>query len=1176
MLPNFHSILNQTLVNLAYYNSRYVGEVGCAWHAGTLIPAVSNVDNVPPYNFSTASLAADEAESDELYPTDAGSGGRASRGFKTQATLPSHLRSKTTHVQRDSTANAPNRVPFKASKHASTQSDSAEASMPPTHPKFSRDLLLADGLPRFRPPAPDDPRRKLSHVPSRELARRSRSTSIDGDARDIKSISDQILARSARIAAAARRMAPRFPGDNLRKQLAELEALSAQFEQLGRQYSRSNNSARAGAGPRETIQVDDDSFNDPGTCAAYLRPAATPVDPATCDDGVCIPMGLLTADGQLDENIKNRRLNLYASAPVSPQWFDLVDMTFGNGNPTGRAVRSRFKMALPLEGFNTSIIDQAAQTKDIENYVVQDFLSTVISSSSFFEPQISITFEAIKSGALEGLFAEELFLSSPLLIASVITLWLGMAIYLRSSILAVAAMSLFLGGCAPAYLLYRACGYEYIGLFHLLAVVVMMFVGHFLVIIYMNRWDQAERLYAPIPILARSGRLQLRAEGDAAAGDGGDGAGGPNGSGYDYDYDDDDDDFAFNTNSRGRGNRGNADADAAAAGGEGAAGGGDTASRQRLRAQYIAAITADALRPLEASKRYMPSWIWRRLSWTFRSSSFTLALAIGALVLAMLVNIALRLPALRAFSLFAAVLAIVYFILIILVWPAAITCHHKYLYDRRCCICFRPYRKDISLARLQGLDAETGGGGSGGAGGGAASTGPLLGSNNGDGNNSSGGAAGASGAGPSRGAGAAAVAGGGLGGGAGSGEYARLSPFETLFHTRMLLFLVKNRLAVLFLGALIVGVFVYFCTLITIDSRSVTSAIFVDTHPINAFTAARAQFRFGSSIVLDFSFGLNAYRPVDRSTANTLDPWSFGEPVWTDLVSTDNSVDLFAMRNCIMDFCGILGVSNDRLRLLAQSNTTGPTCLIAELSDWMATGSVSQYGLQNVPGGMRNTTLTEDKFWDYFFTFVALEGDCKDQGADIRCYEKYRDMLVFHVPDDEDLILTNTTSNKQKQRRDDNSTGESHSAIGSDDGFIASDSVHRKLRREWLRHRNRALSSNSRFSDNTMYSGGLTPSQVTVSSLLSSLPGYESRTPAWYRPSSQFALEVAATEISNKAINLATANGRDYVFDVKLTANSSVLPGAIIDFSTISTRLFTVQVRLITPISNAVLLNFID
>ncbi len=385
-----------------------------------------------------------------------------------------------------------------------------------------------------------------------------------------------------------------------------------------------------------------------GTCSTVPGSTEETLHPIA-GTKVCQPMGLLTAEGKLDEQFKNARLKEYSmlSEATAPQWFTFVDKEFGSGSSTCKTFRSYFPFGWPLNGFNNTIQLAEQQSQLIASYVVTDFLSDLIKRSKVHEGDLTLTFEALESGALDLLFKAELFTSVPTIISSVCFIWVALAIAFRTSVGATFGLTYIFGAVAPAYLLYRICGFKYVGLYHLLSVVVVLFVGADAIIVFMNRWDQAERLYAPVSILAQSNMIDSTKQ---------------------------------NKKSQAK-------------------------SHVRERASELLRVMAEqALKPIETSKSMILSWSWKRLSWTWRRAARTLVIASATLTCSLCVNVSLNLPAFRSFAIFAAFLAFFVTVIIICAWPSALIFHRKYLEDRRCCLIVPKSTYDFDLQTIDPTD----------------------------------------------------------------------------------------------------------------------------------------------------------------------------------------------------------------------------------------------------------------------------------------------------------------------------------------------------------------------------------------------------------------------------------------------------------------------------------------
>lgn len=365
---------------------------------------------------------------------------------------------------------------------------------------------------------------------------------------------------------------------------------------------------------------------------------------------ICRPFGLLMADGSLNESFKNARLSEYSSLSESlaPEWFSLMDKVYGSGTYVSRAFKTRFQFGWPLPGYNSTAIASEDQTKAINNYVVTDFLVRLINFADINEKELTTTFEAVQSGVLDGLFREELQRSVPLIVASAFLSWVGMAISFRSSIMATLGLLLMALTVCPAFLLYRLTGSNYFGLYHVLSVIVVFFIGIDFLVAFVNRWDQAERLYAPISVLAKAKRPPELEESNAKV------------------------------------------------------------LYQQVKhrtGQILETIAKQATLPWnETSASLILSWSWKRISWTFRRAVKALAIATATITCSLTVNASMTLPAFRSFAIFAAFLSFTTFIIISIAWPAVLMYHRKYLEDRQCCLVCPPKYYPFNVATLDPSD----------------------------------------------------------------------------------------------------------------------------------------------------------------------------------------------------------------------------------------------------------------------------------------------------------------------------------------------------------------------------------------------------------------------------------------------------------------------------------------
>ena len=262
---------------------------------------------------------------------------------------------------------------------------------------------------------------------------------------------------------------------------------------------------------------------------------------------------------------------------------------------------------------------------------------------------LTITFEPVRSGAFDGLFKDALFSSVPYLVSAFCLTWVLMACALQSSLLATFALMLVALSVFPAFLVYRlVMANSYVGPYHLLGIIAVLGLSVDFIMAYMNRWDQAERLHAPLAILAKSNRMPDT--------------------------------------------------------------GGTVSERllKRVRAkttEILAVIAQQALIPLHStSKSLILSWSWRRLSWTFRRAASMMVVAASAFICSIAVNASMILPALRAFAVFTTILALVTVLVIALLWPSILICHRKYLEDRRCCLVMSTSSYSFDLDSLDPLD----------------------------------------------------------------------------------------------------------------------------------------------------------------------------------------------------------------------------------------------------------------------------------------------------------------------------------------------------------------------------------------------------------------------------------------------------------------------------------------
>lgn len=244
-----------------------------------------------------------------------------------------------------------------------------------------------------------------------------------------------------------------------------------------------------------------------------LRPSPLDAASPTCSGSrFCGQMGLLTADGRLEEGHKNAKLHEFASLRPdqsynksrASSWFGFVGSDFGSGSTTSQSIRSTFTFAWPVLGYQT-VYDRATkgpQRAAISNYVVSDFLVYFLEEAKHVSDDLFITFEPSSSGALEGLFLQELFKSTPLCVATVVMCWLYLMIYCESIFIGTAGIFMLIFTVAPAYFVYYPFS-TYFGLYHIVMIQLMIFLGTHSLVVFIDYWYvRARFLLCVSPLLS--------------------------------------------------------------------------------------------------------------------------------------------------------------------------------------------------------------------------------------------------------------------------------------------------------------------------------------------------------------------------------------------------------------------------------------------------------------------------------------------------------------------------------------------------------------------------------------------------------------------------------------------------------------------------------------------------
>eukprot|EP01065_Artemidia_motanka_P042442 TRINITY_DN569_c2_g1_i1.p1 TRINITY_DN569_c2_g1~~TRINITY_DN569_c2_g1_i1.p1 ORF type:complete len:1268 (+),score=331.28 TRINITY_DN569_c2_g1_i1:81-3806(+) len=195
---------------------------------------------------------------------------------------------------------------------------------------------------------------------------------------------------------------------------------------------------------------------------------------------------------EFDPDYVRRAVNYYGQGDPYTDWsvysfvFESTDSTFGGGQTTGRALRSVFKLGIPIAGYESSDDRQEEQVDTITSDLYDELHDLL------FEKDFGIDVWFDGPGLLDKYIEAVLMQDGLWAIGSMIFVWLYIVFMNGSWFLGTMGMGQILMAFGPAYIVYFVLGFRYFGTFNVLTIFIILGIGADDIFVFLDTWKQSE------------------------------------------------------------------------------------------------------------------------------------------------------------------------------------------------------------------------------------------------------------------------------------------------------------------------------------------------------------------------------------------------------------------------------------------------------------------------------------------------------------------------------------------------------------------------------------------------------------------------------------------------------------------------------------------------------------